>query len=114
MPRVRYTAEGGHYRVGGYGFDPGDEQDVDDELAEYLGDHEDFEVLEELGAEDDVAEDESEIFDPADHTVDEIEEAVADVEDPDWLETVREAETEGDDRTTALEAIDDRLDELEG
>jgi hypothetical protein len=46
MPTVRYTADGGHYRVGGYGFDPGDEKDVDDDdLVDYLADHEDFEVL---------------------------------------------------------------------
>jgi len=45
MPTVRYTAEGGHYRIGGHGFDPGDEHEVDDELATYLADHEDFEVV---------------------------------------------------------------------
>ena len=45
MVRVRYTADGGHYRVGGRGYDPGQEQDVDEELAEYLEDHDDFEVV---------------------------------------------------------------------
>lgn len=44
MTTIRYTADGGHYRVGGYGFDPGDEKDVDDDLAEYLADRDDFEV----------------------------------------------------------------------
>lgn len=45
--RVRYTADGGHYRVGGHGFDPGDVRDVDEDLGEYLEDHDDFEVVEE-------------------------------------------------------------------
>jgi len=44
MPEVTYTG-GGHYRVGGYGFDPNDEKNVDDELASYLEDVDDFEVV---------------------------------------------------------------------
>ena len=46
MPRIRYTADGGHYRVAGVGFDPGDERDVDADLAEYLTDRDDFEAIE--------------------------------------------------------------------
>ncbi|QLH80975.1 hypothetical protein [Halosimplex pelagicum] len=45
MATVRYTADGGHYRVGGHGFDPGDEREVGEELAEYLADVDDFEVV---------------------------------------------------------------------
>jgi hypothetical protein len=45
MLRVRYTADGGHYRVSGYGFDPGDEHEVDRELASYLSDRDDFVVI---------------------------------------------------------------------
>lgn len=45
MPRVRYTAEGGHYRVGGVGFDPGQEKDVDQDLAEYLEGVDEFDVV---------------------------------------------------------------------
>jgi len=52
MPRVQYTADGGYYRVGGYGFDPGDEKDVDEELAEYLADHDDFDVVDDVGSDD--------------------------------------------------------------
>ncbi|WP_049979367.1 hypothetical protein [Halolamina rubra] len=44
MPRARYTADGGTYRVGGISFDPGDEYEVDHELADYLSDHDDFVV----------------------------------------------------------------------
>jgi len=53
MTTVRYTADGGHYRVGGHGFDPGDEKDVDDDLADYLTDRDDFEVVDtSVGQED--------------------------------------------------------------
>lgn len=45
MPRARYTAEGGTYRVDGHSFEPGDEIEVDHELADYLTDLEDFEVI---------------------------------------------------------------------
>ena len=45
MRRVRYTAEGGHYRTNGIGFDPGDERDVDDDLAAYLCSRDDFEAV---------------------------------------------------------------------
>lgn len=36
MPRVRYTADGGRYRVASHTFKPGDEADVSDGLAEHL------------------------------------------------------------------------------
>ena len=45
MRRVRYTAEGGHYRTNGIGFDPGDERDIDDDLAAYLCSRDDFEAV---------------------------------------------------------------------
>jgi hypothetical protein len=44
MPRVRYTG-GGTYRVSGIGFEPGDEHDVDDDLASHLADIDAFDVL---------------------------------------------------------------------
>ncbi|MFA1612050.1 hypothetical protein [Halobellus rubicundus] len=47
MPRVRYTADGGHYRTNGVGFDPGDVRDVGPDLAEYLCDRDDFERVDE-------------------------------------------------------------------
>lgn len=50
MPTVRYTG-GGHYRVGGEGFDPGQAKDVDAELAAYLEDVDGFEVVDEAGDE---------------------------------------------------------------
>jgi hypothetical protein len=116
---VRYTADGGHFRVGGHGFDPGDERDVDDELAEYLADREDFEVLEETGeAEDDESDDDAETgtlpFNPESHTVDEIEERVTELDDPAEVRAVRNLEQEQQGRTTAVDAINDRLEELEG
>jgi len=55
MPRLRYTG-GGTYRVGGYGFEPGDVKDVGDDLGEYLADHDDFEVVD-GAAESDQADD---------------------------------------------------------
>jgi hypothetical protein len=44
MPTARYTADGGTYRVGGISFNPGDEHEVDAELAEHLEDVDEFEV----------------------------------------------------------------------
>jgi hypothetical protein len=45
MPRVRYTAEGGHHRTNGLGFDPGDVRDVADALAAHLTSRDDFEYV---------------------------------------------------------------------
>jgi hypothetical protein len=125
MPRVRYTADGGHYRVGGHGFDPGDEVDVDGELAEYLADHDDFEVLE---ADDDGDEDNSDdgkdateaiATGDADAFVDRT--PVSDVADDildghvdEVLNEIEAAESDGRDRKTVYEAIEDRRDELGG
>lgn len=112
MPEVTYTG-GGHYRVGGYGFDPGTTQDVDGELASYLADHDDFTVdVEETGdVKDSGGMHDSEAlapFHPQDHKVSEIKELVAtnDYSDAE-LEALADAEREHDDRTTAVEAIEE-------
>lgn len=44
MPHVQYTADGGTYRIRGYSFEPGDEREVEQDLADYLADHDEFEV----------------------------------------------------------------------
>lgn len=44
MPTAHYTADGGHYRVGGIGFDPGDVYEVDGDLAEHLEGVDDFDI----------------------------------------------------------------------
>ena len=128
MARVRYTADGGHYRVGGHGFDPGDEHEVDAELADYLSDVDAFEVIDadgspgeedeppdEAGAEaTDDGEGESEEFDvgafvsrtPVDDVADDIRAGEAD----EYLEAVDEAAT----RVTVQDAIGERRAELEG
>ena len=118
MPTVKYTADGGTYRVGGYGFEPGDKHDVDDDLAGYLADHEDFEVIDGAGG-DDVHDEDG----PPD--VDEWD----DWSEDSWLELdyqqraddVREGRVDGhlDDivdvetSDTVIEAVADRRDELE-
>jgi hypothetical protein len=126
MATVRYTADGGHYRVGGYGFDPGDVKDVDDDLADYLAEHDDFDVVDEDdevegSAETDLApapdldgEAETLPFNPADHTNDEVAEKVATIDDKATLVALRRLEEEQQDRTGATDAITNRLDELEG
>lgn len=96
MPRLRYTG-GGTYRVGGYGFEPGGVNDVDGELAEYLADREDFEVV------DDVAEERGEgefRFDPGEAT---------DFSTNGWLDNNYQ------DRVEAVQAggLDEYLDEIE-
>jgi len=116
MPTVRYTADGGHYRVGGHGFEPGDERDVDDELAGYLADHGDFEVVDDAGG-DDVHEEDgppdegaNPPFDPSKSTVDELEAALKETNHHQVaLEALLEAEKDGKDRETAKEAIEAAL-----
>lgn len=125
MPTARYTG-GGHYRVAGYGFDPGDEREVDHELANYLTDNDDFEVSVEKetpgtdGTDEDEAPDEAEPeaddseFDvgefldrtPVDDVVEDIHAGEAD----EYLEAVAEAA----DRVTVQDAIGERRAELEG
>jgi len=123
MPTIRYTADGGTYRIAGYGFNPGDERDVDDDLAEYLADREDFEVVGETteadadtgdGANRD-EESDSETFDEDtwfdDH--DDYQDRVAAVEAGDvdtHLDVIKEAESS----QNVIDAVEDRRDELEG
>jgi len=114
MPTARYTADGGAYRVGGHHFEPGDEQAVDAELAAYLADVDDFEVI---GGEDDVREEDGPPDVPVlaeDATVAEIEDAIATIESADAIRYILEDERKGPNRTTAIDALEARLDELEG
>lgn len=55
--------------------------------------------------------DDDDLPDPSDLTVDEVKDVVGDLDTED-LSTLRDLETEGKDRSTALDAIDQRLDEL--
>jgi hypothetical protein len=115
MLTVRYTADGGTYRVAGHSFEPGDEKDVDDELAGYLADHEDFEVLEDDGADDDAVREEDvneepvaePPLDPGEHTVGELEDAL---QEGDYsateLDAIADAEAAGQDRVGAHDAVD--------
>ncbi len=118
MPTVRYTADAGHYRVGGHGFDPGDERDVDADLADYLADHDDFEVVgdAEGGEDDDTFQ-----FDPGnatdfstngwlDNDYQDRADAVRAGGLDDYLGEIKEAETSD----TVIEAVEERRDELEG
>lgn len=133
MPRVRYTDDGGRYRVAGESFGPGDEAEVSEGLATHLVEDVDrFERVDTSSAETDSgagaqteASDGSDAgsdaesasgFDPSAHTVTEIREHVEQVDGNDVvdeLEALRQQELEGKNRTTALDAIDDRLYELE-
>ncbi|MEA5387119.1 hypothetical protein VB779_08660 [Haloarculaceae archaeon H-GB11] len=137
MPRLRYTG-GGTYRVGGYGFEAGEENNVDGELAEYLADHDDFEEVDGAdadGGQDDAGSDDAGDdvtdgpgltasdsggeskplpFNPEEHTNDEVADKVADIDDVETLQALRNLEEDQQDRTGATDAIDDRLDELEG
>lgn len=114
MPEVTYTG-GGHYRVGGYGFDAGDTQDVDEELASYLSDHDDFEVADNATDGEDVEEDSTAAlpFNPKDHTNDEVAERVQDIDDAETLTALLNLEEDQKNRDGATDAITDRLDELE-
>jgi hypothetical protein len=115
MTQVRYTADGGHYRVGGVGFDPGDTREVDDDLAEYLADHPDFDMVGDAGGDDVGSGTETDEtaggveppFDPTEHTIDELEEELDTSEyGGSELHAVAAAEEDGKNRDGALEAID--------
>ena len=126
MPRARYTADGGHYRVGGEGFDPGQEKTVDRALAEYLDELEDFKVTYENSAEvpdeptddsddEDADEaDESDGFDAVgvvDRTpVEDVADDILAGEADEHLDEVGEAA----DRVTIQDAVGERRAELEG
>ena len=123
MQRVRYTADGGHYRVGGYGFDPGDEKTVDEDLAEYLADTNEFDVVDESGGSDtNESTDESEQtgddsadngFDIAgflDRNVDPVVDDVRAGAVDEHLDDIAEQA----DRVTVSDAIGERRAELEG
>lgn len=71
MPRARYIAEGGTYRVGGVSFEPGQEREVDHELADYLSNREDFVVsVEKADAVEKVDAGEDEVDSPGDDQAD--------------------------------------------
>ena len=113
MPEVTYTG-GGHYRVGGYGFDPGTTHDVDDEVASYLADHDDFTVDEDTT--EDVVESGASgtlPFNPENQTNAEIEDRVQDIDDTETLRALRNLEEDQKNRDGATDAITDRLNELE-
>ncbi|EMA19017.1 hypothetical protein [Haloarcula argentinensis] len=114
MPTVRYTADGGIYRVGGRQFEPGDAKTVDDELDAYLADHEDFEAVDDagdeaVGQEDGPPDAGAPIPDPSEHSVKELRDKLNDIDDIDVLAAVYEAEEAGDTRDTAIEAIQSRI-----
>lgn len=128
MPRARYTGDGGIYRIGRLNFEPGDEQEVDHEIADHLRDHEDFEVRVEKDADteesDDAAEtnsdDESEgesaaeEFDAesfVDRTpMDDVVEDIRAGEVDDHLDAVSEAA----DRVGVTDAVGERRADMEG
>lgn len=127
MPTVRYTADGGAYRVGGHTFEPGDEADVDPELAAHLADVESFDVLEAPSEGDadensdggDEQQDEEAEADSGGLDVDafldrtpvgDVADDILDGEADDHLDELAEAA----DRVTVHDAIGERRAELEG
>jgi len=134
MPRVRYTADGGRYRVGGTTFEPGDTAEVSDGLAEHLvEDVGDFEEIVDVdgGATTDEVEDGDGTADTGDEpddggdedglvatlrdmTVDEFEDELESGRFDDRLDEVAEAERQGKGRTGIQDAIGVRRAELEG
>lgn len=133
MPRVRYTDDGGRYRVAGETFEPGDDAEVSEGLASHLvddvgrferiasddgGDSDgddpdaasDGDSASDAGSDDGEASDDEggAPFHPGEYTVGELEERVAsgDYSDAE-LEALAEAERANDDRTTAIEAIEE-------
>lgn len=111
MPTIRYTADGGRYRVAGETFEPGDSADVSDGLAEHLVDdvgdfervHENITDVEFEEVDDDGDGSDGQEGKPPD--VDEWE----DWNEDDWLEL--DYQQRADDVRAGL--VDDHLDEIE-
>jgi len=126
MPRVRYTADGGRYRIAGVTFEPGDVEEVPSGLAEYLvGDVGSFEYVDGEtveSADTDDGSDEADGSDTDGDLVDELrEKTIPEIEDEleaghfdDRLEAVANAEREGKDRAGVHDAIGVRRAEIEG
>lgn len=122
MPRARYTAEGGTYRIDGQSFEPGDEYEVSRTVADHLQDVDDFEVIlekddaapreedgppdDELGYEERTALAEGLANESWQAAVSAVEDGEADA----YLDELEQV----DDRNSVQEAIDERRDELEG
>jgi len=120
MPTARYTG-GGTYRVGGHSFEPGNEIDVDDDLAVYLDSVENFDVdvsdITDEPADDSAGysietEDGVNIL-AKDATVDQIKAAIGSVEDAEAIRYILSEERDGPARKTAIDALEARLAELE-
>ncbi|MUV59983.1 hypothetical protein [Halobacterium sp. CBA1126] len=124
MPEVTYTG-GGHYRVAGVGFDPGDTQDVNDDLAEYLDERNDFEIVSETDETGGDAPDED-TSEPESEDVDEESgfdaEAFLDRDAADIVDAVEAGEADGHldevgdatEYVTVEDAVGERRAELEG
>lgn len=110
MPRARYTAEGGTYRVAGISFEPGDEREVDRELATHLSDNDDFEVIVEKDAADgSTEEDETDSTDDVDEDADAFD-AAAFVDRTPYGDVVDDIEAgEADDHLDAVAEAADRV-----
>lgn len=135
MPRVRYTADGGRYRVAGVTFEPDDVNEVSEALAEHLVDDVgDFARVTAAPIADEADSSDGESTDDADETSDESGETVGEddlveslqdmtipeIEDDlesgrydDRLDELAEAEQEGQDRTGVHDAIGVRRAEIE-
>jgi hypothetical protein len=112
MPTIRYI-DGGRYRVDGITFEPGDEADVGEALAEHLTDRDEFELVDGEGAVvPHVSSEDIEAL--LDGTVVKVEEALATGEFDTVLNRVAETERGGDDRVGVHDAIAARRDEIEG
>jgi len=136
VPTVRYTSEGGRYRVGGETFEPGDVHDVPDGLATHLVDdvgefeyvddaagaageggpaaddvHEEDGPPDEDGDDDGTDDDLAAIL--ADMTIPEFEEELESGRFDDRLDAVAKAEAQGDDRAGIHDVIGVRRAEIE-
>lgn len=137
MPRVRYTSEGGRYRITGQTFEPGDVHEVTSALAAHLVDEVgEFERVDDAAgaagktgpAADDVHEedgppDEDDVDDDAtdddlvatlqELTIPEVEDELESGRFDDRLDDVAEAEEAGKNRTGVHDAIGVRRAEIE-
>lgn len=123
MPHATYTAEGGYFRVGGHGFDPGDTREVDAELADYLAGLEEFEVegIDSADADDSDTDngaseadaDNESGFDIEEFLDDNVEPIAADIRAGE-VDAHLDAIAETADRVTVQDAIGERRAELEG
>lgn len=117
MPVVRYVGNAGQYRLtqSGVDIEAGDTAAVNDDVAEYLLERDDFELAEASEPDEDVHEEDGppDSIDVDDATVSELRDAASYIDDADTVRELLEYERANKERATAIDTLESRIDDLE-